>query len=89
MRFSTFFQKSKAVFEKWTFIFVQFSKSQNTFEKTLHHSFSKLLLSISPKNIPGSLSRFGKYNIYYFEQYMLLLFIIIMQYSMGGLDTMV
>ena len=24
--------------EKWTFINVQFQKSQNTFEKTLHHS---------------------------------------------------
>ena len=26
--------------EKWTKINVHFSKSQNTFEKTLHHSFS-------------------------------------------------
>jgi hypothetical protein len=33
---------------KWTFIFVHFSKIQNRFEKTLHHSFSQLLRSISP-----------------------------------------
>jgi len=49
MRFSTFFEKSKAVFQKWTFIFVHFSKIENTFEKTLHHSLFKLFCSISPK----------------------------------------
>ena len=35
---------------KWTFINVLFSKIQNRFEKTLHHSFSQLLRSISPKS---------------------------------------
>jgi hypothetical protein len=36
--------------QKWTFINVLFSKIQNRFEKTLHHSFSQLLRSISPKS---------------------------------------
>ena len=35
---------------KWTFINVLFSKIQNRFEKTLHHSFSQRLRSISPKS---------------------------------------
>jgi Ni,Fe-hydrogenase I cytochrome b subunit len=39
VRFSTFFSNLKLKNQKWTFINVQFQKSQNTFEKTLHHSF--------------------------------------------------
>jgi hypothetical protein len=39
MRFSTFFSNLKLKNEKWTFINVLFSKIENRFEKTLHHSF--------------------------------------------------
>jgi hypothetical protein len=44
-----FFSNLEMKIQKWTFIFVHFSKIQNRFEKTLHHSFSQLLLYISPK----------------------------------------
>ena len=50
MRFSIFFSNLEMKIQKWTFIFVHFSKIQNRFEKTLHHSFSQLLRSISPKS---------------------------------------
>jgi len=44
VRFSTFFSNLKMKNEKWTFIFVLFSKIQNRFEKTLHHSFLSVRL---------------------------------------------
>jgi hypothetical protein len=34
-----FFSNLEMKIQKWTFIFVHFSKIQNRFEKTLHHSF--------------------------------------------------
>ena len=41
VRFLMFFSNLKLKNEKWTFINVLFSKIQNTFEKTLHHSLFK------------------------------------------------
>jgi len=44
VRFSTFFSNLKLKNQKWTFINVLFSKIENTFEKTLHHSFFSVRL---------------------------------------------